>query len=171
MNSRSWWQANCSTWWPLSSALPKKSTSASRSSTRRTTTISSPIIHSFIRITRVTRCAFSFGIVSGHRYWLQPDKRILEHDLLLKKSGVLVLYFSVKFYVENVALTRDKCAIEFFFLQARLLISQGELDIATAASGNELAYELAALVLQSTLGDYKRYSPLHPSILFLIHHK
>ncbi len=85
----------------------------------------------------------------GHRYWLQPERKVLDHELP-KKTSVLTLYFSVKFFIENIAFTRDKVAVEFFFLQARLLIYQGELEI-----NNELVFELGALVLQSIYGDYK----------------
>lgn len=51
------------------------------------------------------------------------EKKILDHDLA-KKNGVLILFFSVKFYIETIAYTKDKNAVELFFLQARLLIYQ-----------------------------------------------
>ena len=87
---------------------------------------------------------------SGHRNWLQNDRKVLDHELS-KKSGVLVLFFSVKFYIENIAYTKDRVAVELFFLQSRLSVYQGDLEI-----NNELIFELGALVIQSLFGDYKK---------------
>lgn len=91
----------------------------------------------------------SFIDSTGHRNWLQLDKKILDHDLP-RKNGVLTLYFTVKFFIESIAYTKDKVAVELFFLQARLLIYHGDLEI-----NNELIFELGALVLQALFGDYK----------------
>lgn len=91
----------------------------------------------------------SFIDITGHRNWLQADKRVLEHDFP-KKNGILVLYFSVKFYVENIAFCKDRKAVELFFMQSKQAIYKNELDV-----HNDIIFELAALVLQSLLGDYK----------------
>ena len=87
-----------------------------------------------------------------HRNWLQLDKKVLDHDLP-KKTNLLVLFFRVKFYIESIAFTKDKVAVELFFLQAKLSIHQNEIEI-----GNELLYELSALVTQSVIGDFKSES-------------
>lgn len=113
----------------------------------------------------------SFIDSTGHRNWLPGDKKILDQELS-KKNGVLVLFFSVKFYIENIAYTKDRVAVELFFLQTRLSIYQvthlthpcslslqfveyilkkGDLEI-----HNDVIFELGALVLQALSGDYKR---------------
>ena len=51
-----------------------------------------------------------------HRSWLQIDKKVLDHDLP-KKTNILVFFFRVKFYIESIALTKDKTAVELFYLQ------------------------------------------------------
>jgi hypothetical protein len=99
----------------------------------------------------------------------------LDHDLPKKSnnSSLLTLSFSVKYFIENIAFTKDKVAVELFYLQARQLIYQvnismfvgstfsyvkvnlelekGELEVS-----NDLIFELGALVLQSLFGDYKK---------------
>lgn len=84
-----------------------------------------------------------------HRNWLQLDKKVLDHDLP-KKNNLLILFFRVKFYIESIALTKDKIAVELFYLQAKYSILHNEIEIS-----NDLVYELTALVLQSVHGDYK----------------
>ena len=74
---------------------------------------------------------------------------MLDHDLP-KKSSLLVLFFRVKFYLESIALTKDKTAVELFYMQAKLSVFQNEIEIS-----NDLLYELTALVLQSMHGDFK----------------
>jgi hypothetical protein len=66
---------------------------------------------------------YNFFTLSGHRNWLQNNRKILDHELS-KKNGVLVLFFSVKFYIENIAYTKDRVAVELFFLQSRLSVYQ-----------------------------------------------
>ena len=79
----------------------------------------------------------------------QLDKKVLDHDLP-KKSSLLVLFFRVKFYLESIALTKDKTAVELFYMQAKMSVCQNEIEISS-----DLLYELTALVLQSLYGDYK----------------
>lgn len=86
---------------------------------------------------------------TSHRNWLQLDKKVLDHDLP-KKTNILVFFFRVKFYIESIALTKDKVAVELFYQQAKYSIFQSEFELS-----NELIYELTALVLQSIYGDYK----------------
>lgn len=87
-----------------------------------------------------------------HRNWLQLDKKVLDHDLP-KKSSILVFFFRVKFYIESIAFTKDKVAVELFYLQAKFSIVQNEIEIS-----QEILYELTALVLQSLYGDFKSES-------------
>ncbi|KAH7937929.1 hypothetical protein HPB49_017751 [Dermacentor silvarum] len=84
---------------------------------------------------------------TGHYHWLQLDKRVLEHDLPKKSSqGSLVLYFLVKYYVESISLLKDSATVEAFYLQCKSLIAK--------ATDSETVFQLAALVLQATYGNY-----------------
>ncbi|KAL3194288.1 hypothetical protein MRX96_016415 [Rhipicephalus microplus] len=87
---------------------------------------------------------------TGHYHWLQLDKRVLEHDLPKKSSqGSLVLYFLVKYYVESISLLKDSATVEAFYLQCKSLIAKGALEV-----DSETVFQLAALVLQATYGNY-----------------
>ncbi|XP_054922107.2 uncharacterized protein [Dermacentor andersoni] len=87
---------------------------------------------------------------TGHYHWLQLDKRVLEHDLPKKSSqGSLVLYFLVKYYVESISLLKDSATVEAFYLQCKSLIAKGALE-----ADSETVFQLAALVLQATYGNY-----------------
>ncbi|XP_077487000.1 uncharacterized protein LOC144098323 isoform X5 [Amblyomma americanum] len=87
---------------------------------------------------------------TGHYHWLQLDKRVLEHDLPKKSSqGTLVLYFLVKYYVESISLLKDSATVEALYLQCKSLIAKGALE-----ADSETVFQLAALVLQATHGNY-----------------
>ncbi|CAN7989550.1 unnamed protein product [Ixodes hexagonus] len=87
---------------------------------------------------------------TGHYHWLQLDKRVLEHDLPKKSSqGVLVLYFLVKYYVESISLLKDSATVEAFYLQCKSLIAKASMQV-----DSETVFQLAALVLQATHGNY-----------------
>ncbi|XP_048409933.1 FERM domain-containing protein 4A isoform X6 [Stegostoma tigrinum] len=93
-----------------------------------------------------------FGIAftdeTAHFSWLQLDRRVLEHDFP-KKSGPVVLYFCVKFYIESIAYLRDNATIELFFLNAKSCIYKELIEVDT-----EAIFELAAYILQEAKGDY-----------------
>ncbi|GIY15415.1 hypothetical protein CDAR_8672 [Caerostris darwini] len=94
----------------------------------------------------------SFIDESGHHSWLQLDKRVLEHDFPKKytsQGATLVLYFRIKYFVESITQLRDSATIEAFYLQTKSLINKGELEI-----DSEIIFQLAALVIQATYGDY-----------------
>ncbi|GCB73768.1 hypothetical protein scyTo_0002850 [Scyliorhinus torazame] len=63
-----------------------------------------------------------FGITfiddTGQSNWLQLDRRVLDHDLP-KKTGPVALFFSVKFYIENISFLKDITTVELFFLNAK----------------------------------------------------
>ncbi|XP_069141901.1 FERM domain-containing protein 4A-like isoform X2 [Argopecten irradians] len=84
----------------------------------------------------------------GNHNWLNPDKRVLEHDFP-KKVNVLVLFFAVRNYVETIANLRDAATVELFYLNAKQAIFTGQIECDT-----ETVFELAAYVLQATYGDY-----------------
>lgn len=87
---------------------------------------------------------------TGHYNWLQLDKRVLEHDLPKKSSQALfVLYFLVKYFVESITELKCSHSVEAFYLQAKSLVFKGIIE-----TDSETAFQLAALVLQATYGDY-----------------
>ena len=89
---------------------------------------------------------------TGHRNWLQSDKKVLDYDFP-KKNNLLILFFRVKFFMESISMTKDKLVVELFYQQTKVSIAQGEIDV-----GNELLFELTGLVLQASFGDYKNDS-------------
>ncbi|XP_060691676.1 FERM domain-containing protein 4B isoform X3 [Hemiscyllium ocellatum] len=93
-----------------------------------------------------------FGITfiddTGQSNWLQLDRRVLDHDLP-KKTGPVALFFSVKFYIENISFLKDTTTVELFFLNAKSSIYKGDIEV-----DSETAFELAAYVLQEKKGDY-----------------
>ncbi|XP_054710286.1 uncharacterized protein LOC129219988 [Uloborus diversus] len=97
-----------------------------------------------------------FGIAfiddTGQYSWLQLDKRVLEHDFskkLCSQNATLIFYFKVKYFIESITQLRDSATIEAFYLQAKSLVSKGELEI-----DSDITFQLAALVIQATYGDY-----------------
>ena len=93
---------------------------------------------------------FGLAVVddSGHYTWLQLDRKVLDHDLP-RKPSTLTVHFLVKFFIESMAHLSDNKTIELFYLQARSLIFRGTLEIEA-----EIVFQLAALALQASFGDY-----------------
>ncbi|XP_078270644.1 FERM domain-containing protein 4B-like isoform X2 [Rhinoraja longicauda] len=93
-----------------------------------------------------------FGITfiddTGQSNWLQLDRRVLDHDLP-KKTEPVALFFSVKFYIENISFLKDITTVELFFLNAKSSIYKGDIE-----ADSETVFELAAHVLQESKGDY-----------------
>ncbi|XP_008562305.1 PREDICTED: FERM domain-containing protein 4A [Galeopterus variegatus] len=91
-----------------------------------------------------------FGIAftdeTGHLNWLQLDRRVLEHDFP-KKSGPVVLYFCVRFYIESISYLKDNATIELFFLNAKSCIYKELIDV-----DSEVVFELASYILQVSQG-------------------
>ncbi|XP_078530337.1 FERM domain-containing protein 4A isoform X7 [Lissotriton helveticus] len=93
-----------------------------------------------------------FGIAftdeTGHLNWLQLDRRVLEHEFP-KKSGPVVLYFCVRFYIESISYLKDNATIELFFLNAKSCIYKELIEV-----DSDAVFELAAYILQEAKGDY-----------------
>ncbi|XP_067683374.1 FERM domain-containing protein 4A-like isoform X7 [Haliotis asinina] len=85
---------------------------------------------------------------TSHFNWLNLDKRVLDHDFG-KKSGALILHFSISYYIETIGLLRDTATVELFYLNARQAVFKGQIE-----TDAETIFELAAHVLQATHGDY-----------------
>uniref|UniRef100_A0A674MJY6 FERM domain containing 4A n=1 Tax=Takifugu rubripes TaxID=31033 RepID=A0A674MJY6_TAKRU len=87
-----------------------------------------------------------FGIAytdeTGHFSWLQLDRRVLEHEFP-KKSGPIVLYFCVKFYIESISYLKDNATIELFFLNAKSIIYKELIEV-----DSDVVFELASYILQ-----------------------
>ncbi|XP_063304281.1 FERM domain-containing protein 4A isoform X4 [Pelobates fuscus] len=90
----------------------------------------------------------SFTDETGHLNWLQLDRRVLEHDFP-KKSGPVVLYFCVRFYIESISYLKDNATIELFFLNAKSCIYKELIDV-----DSDVVFELAAYILQEAKGDF-----------------
>ncbi|KAJ8390006.1 hypothetical protein AAFF_G00111670 [Aldrovandia affinis] len=93
-----------------------------------------------------------FGIMftdeTGHFSWLQLDRRVLEHEFP-KKSGPVVLFFCVRFYIESISYLKDNATIELFFLNAKSCIYKGLIEV-----DSEVVFELASYILQEAKGDF-----------------
>lgn len=87
---------------------------------------------------------------TGHYSWLQLDRRVLEHEFPKRSAQTtLVLYFRIKYFVESIAHLRDSSTVEAFYLQTQSLVYNGVIEVSS-----DKAFQLAALVLQATHGDY-----------------
>ncbi|KAF4793971.1 FERM domain-containing protein 4A [Turdus rufiventris] len=89
-----------------------------------------------------------FGIAftdeTGHLNWLQLDRRVLEHDFP-KKSGPVVLYFCVRFYIESISYLKDNATIELFFLNAKSCIYKPDPPFELSFSNEVVRNELKKL--------------------------
>lgn len=90
----------------------------------------------------------SYTDETSHQTWLRLDRKVLDHDLPRYQDPFL-LVFCVRFFVPNVLILKETSTIELFFLQARILIFRG-----TIQCDSETVFELAALALHATNGDY-----------------
>ncbi|XP_041693465.1 FERM domain-containing protein 4A isoform X13 [Coregonus clupeaformis] len=90
----------------------------------------------------------SYTDETGHFSWLQLDRRVLEHEFP-KKSGPIVLYFCVRFYIESISYLKDNATIELFFLNAKSCIYKELIEV-----DSEVVFELASYILQEAKGDF-----------------
>ncbi|XP_071794551.1 band 4.1-like protein 4A isoform X1 [Asterias amurensis] len=79
-------------------------------------------------------------------HWLDPNKAISKQ---IKNGPPYMLYFGVKFYMENPCKLKEEVTRYQFFLQLRMDMLQGRLPCSFHA-----AAELCAYSTQSELGDY-----------------
>lgn len=93
---------------------------------------------------------FGLAVVdeSGHFTWLQLERKVLDHDLP-RKPLLLTVHFLVKFFIESISHLSENKTIELFYLQARSLIFRGTLEVES-----DIVFQLAALSLQASNGDY-----------------
>uniref|UniRef100_A0A8C9SD68 FERM domain containing 4A n=1 Tax=Scleropages formosus TaxID=113540 RepID=A0A8C9SD68_SCLFO len=87
----------------------------------------------------------SYTDETGHFSWLQLDRRVLEHEFP-KKSGPVVLFFCVRFYIESISYLKDNATIELFFLNAKSCIYKELIEV-----DSEVVFELASYILQVTM--------------------
>ncbi|KAJ8261959.1 hypothetical protein GJAV_G00160450 [Gymnothorax javanicus] len=90
----------------------------------------------------------SYTDETGHFSWLQLDRRVLEHEFP-KRSGPVVLYFCVRFYIESISYLKDSATIELFFLNAKSCIYKELIEV-----DSEVVFELASYILQEAKGDF-----------------
>uniref|UniRef100_A0AAY4B2S7 FERM domain-containing protein n=1 Tax=Denticeps clupeoides TaxID=299321 RepID=A0AAY4B2S7_9TELE len=110
----------------------------------------------------------SYTDETGHFSWLQLDRRVLEHEFP-KKSGPIVLYFCVRFYIESISYLKDNATVELFFLNAKSCIYKELIEV-----DSEVVFELASYILNdNTRADLKKLPALptqalkeHPSLAY-----
>ncbi|XP_047204009.1 FERM domain-containing protein 4B isoform X2 [Girardinichthys multiradiatus] len=85
---------------------------------------------------------------NGHNNWLQLDRKVLDHAFS-KTPGPLEFKFLVRFYVEKVTLLKENTTVELFFLNAKSLVFNETIEVAS-----ENVFKLAAFALQEAKGDY-----------------
>ncbi|XP_048862141.1 FERM domain-containing protein 4A isoform X3 [Brienomyrus brachyistius] len=90
----------------------------------------------------------SYTDETGHFSWLQLDRRVLEHEFP-KKSGPVVLFFCVRFYIESISYLKDNATIQLFFLNAKSCIYKELIEV-----DSEVVFELASYILQEAKGDF-----------------
>ncbi|XP_061428626.1 FERM domain-containing protein 4A-like isoform X4 [Lethenteron reissneri] len=84
----------------------------------------------------------------GHWNWLHLERRVLDHEFC-RTSGPVVLFFSVRFYIESIAFLKDSATIRQFFLNAKACVASGNTEV-----DSDTTFELAAYVLQEAKGDF-----------------
>ncbi|XP_051542350.1 band 4.1-like protein 4 isoform X2 [Myxocyprinus asiaticus] len=89
---------------------------------------------------------------SHQTYWLDPSKTLAEHKDLITTGPPYTLYFGVKFYAEDPCKLKEEITRYQFFLQVKQDVLQGRLPCPFNISA-----QLAALAIQSELGDYDPY--------------
>lgn len=114
-----------------------------------TTTELLDIVSSHFKLKEKEYFGIAFQDETGHYNWLQLDKKVLEHDLPRKQGTNLVLFFLVRFYVESITQLKDTSTVELFYLNAKQAVFKGQIEC-----DSETVFELAAHVLQATVGDY-----------------
>jgi len=94
---------------------------------------------------------------SNQTHWLDPNKRVSQQ---IKGVSPITLYLGVKFYAADPCRLVEEITRYQFFLQVKLDVLQGRLPVPI-----ELGIELAALSIQSELGDFDRgrHSPGYAS--------
>ncbi|XP_023322945.1 band 4.1-like protein 4 [Eurytemora carolleeae] len=83
---------------------------------------------------------------NNQTHWLDPNKKVSQQ---IKGVSPITLYLGVKFYAADPCKLAEEITRYQFYLQVKLDILQGRLPVQ-----EELSTELAALALQSELGDY-----------------
>ncbi|XP_045078461.1 band 4.1-like protein 4 isoform X1 [Coregonus clupeaformis] len=89
---------------------------------------------------------------SHQTYWLDPSKTLSEHKDLITTGPPYTLYFGVKFYAENPCKLKEEITRYQFFLQVKQDVLQGRIPCPL-----DISAQLAALAIQSELGDYDPY--------------
>lgn len=91
----------------------------------------------------------AFRDETNHYQWLQQDRKVLEHEFI-KKTGSLVLHFGIRFFIESITYLRDGATVELFYCLAKQAVYREQIECCSS----EVVFELAALALHETYGDY-----------------
>ncbi|XP_033097277.1 FERM domain-containing protein 4A-like isoform X2 [Anneissia japonica] len=90
----------------------------------------------------------SFRDNNSNLIWFDPERKVTDYSIP-KKPETVTLYFGVRCYIESITHLQDSGTIELFYLQAKVSIYKGDIEV-----DSETAFELAAYILQEAHGDF-----------------
>ncbi|XP_071961549.1 uncharacterized protein [Antedon mediterranea] len=90
----------------------------------------------------------SFKDTNSNIIWFDPERKINDYNIP-KKPETVTLNFGVRCYIESITHLVDSGTIELFYLQAKLAVFKGDIEV-----DSETAFELGAYTLQATHGDF-----------------
>jgi hypothetical protein len=87
----------------------------------------------------------------GYKNWLELDKPVLDPSQDLPKgSGQIKIFFTFKYFVDEVRYLQDYMTVELLYQFSRQAIMKGEI-----VTDDACIFELAACVMQVQCGEYK----------------
>ncbi|KAJ7986963.1 hypothetical protein DPEC_G00333820 [Dallia pectoralis] len=110
------------------------------------------IVFSHVNLAETDYFGLRYCDRSHQTYWLDPSKTLSEHKDLIRTGPPYTLYFGVKFYAEDPCKLKEEITRYQFFLQVKQDILQGRIPCPF-----DLSAQLAALAIQSELGEYDPY--------------
>jgi hypothetical protein len=95
-----------------------------------------------------------FGLMTegeGYKNWLELDKPVLDPTQDLPKgTGQVKIYFTFKYFVEELRHFQDFMSVELLYQFSRQAIMKGDV-----VTDDDTIFELAACAMQAQHGEYK----------------
>lgn len=107
-------------------------------------------IFKYLNLIETAYFGLRFQDNDNQTHWLDPKKKVCRQ---IRGGAPITLYLGVKFYAADPCRLVEEITRYQFFLQVKQDVLQGRLPVT-----QDLAVELAALSLQSELGDYESKS-------------
>ena len=104
-------------------------------------------IFKYLNLIETAYFGLRFQDNDNQTHWLDPKKKVSRQ---IRGVAPITLYLGVKFYAADPCRLVEEITRYQFFLQVKQDVLQGRLPVTI-----DLAVELAALALQSELGDYE----------------